>query len=154
MYYIVNLQAVIITPCNPILPEVAQKEEKKKVYTKQTSKRNHTRKYYINEKKICKTAFLKTLQMSQNRIDVALKKSINNMEIVDERGPKSGGKNKCTNEQVLTVEQHINSFPKYVSHYCRNETNSKFLNPNLNLTKMYDLYKSLCSGSKPVSLAT
>lgn len=120
------------------------------------SKRKFTRNYFINNKEICKIAFLKTLQITQDRIDVALKKSSGDMVIRDERELLSGGRNKCPEEQISKVIEHINAFPKYISHYCRNETNSKFLNPDLNLAdnKMYDLYKLFCTNTKPVSLAT
>ena len=137
-----------------LIKSCVKETRKKRCYTKQESRRKYTRKYYIGEKEICKKAFLKTLQINQNRIDLALQKTSNNMEIVDERGTKSGGKNKCTEDQVSKIIEHINSFPKYVSHYCRKETNANFLSPDLNLNKMYDLYKAFCNNSKSVSLAT
>lgn len=133
------------------------KEQKKaRTYTKHVqSRRNFSRKYYIGDTEVCKIAFLKTLQITQNRIDVALKKRTEPI-IRDERGLKSGGRNKCSDQQISEICQHIDSFPKYISHYCRKETSAKFLNPDLNIPKMYDLYKEqhTDNNTKLVSLST
>ncbi|KAJ8870221.1 hypothetical protein PR048_029238 [Dryococelus australis] len=63
-----------------------------------------------------------------------------------------GGKNKHSKERAKEAVKHIDSFPKYVSHYCRSETDAKFLNEDLNLSTMYELYKSECND--PVSLSS
>ena len=39
------------------------------------------------------------------------------------------------------VKTHINSFPKMESHYCRKSTKRQYLASNLNITRMYELYK-------------
>lgn len=46
-------------------------------------------------------------------------------------------------EQREEVFAHIESFPKYISHYCRKVTSAKFLSGNLTLTKMYELLGEL-----------
>ena len=49
----------------------------------------------------------------------------------------------CPNERELEkeyVRQHITSFPKTESHYCRKETQRFYLNGDLSLNKMYTMY--------------
>lgn len=103
------------------------------------SRRNVTRKYTIYGKSVCRTAFLKTLRIDAGRVELALRKQCSD-EYADERGKFSGGQNSMTFAQRQDVIAHIESFPKYVSHYCRKVTNAKFLSPDLTLVKMYELY--------------
>ncbi|KAL4705692.1 hypothetical protein ACJJTC_018765 [Scirpophaga incertulas] len=42
------------------------------------------------------------------------------------------------------VRRHIESFPCMESHYTRRDTNKKYLAADLNIRKMYTLYKQLC----------
>ena len=58
----------------------------------------------------------------------------------DLRG-KHPPKNKSTDEQIKYVQEHIESFPMVESHYCRKDTNKKYLDSELNLKKMYRLYE-------------
>lgn len=41
----------------------------------------------------------------------------------------------------LEVKAHINKFPRYKSHYCRNRIETEYLNSELNLAKLYEMYK-------------
>ena len=95
---------------------------------------------------VCKSFFLKTLQISDGRMTRALRK------IRDGQQPGSDGrgrhvpKNKTSEEAMKVVREHIESFPCYQSHYTRTENpNRKFLSPDMNVRKMYDLYKEMCS---------
>lgn len=89
---------------------------------------------------VCKRAVIRTLQINQKRIVTALKKYKECDALADGRGQTTGGRNAIP-EARNEVRHHISSFPKYVSHYTRNQTDSKFLCSNLNLAKMYKLYK-------------
>jgi len=40
---------------------------------------------------------------------------------------------------------HIQSFPAFESHYSRKNTSRLYLSQNLNIQKMFDLYKEQCS---------
>lgn len=90
---------------------------------------------------VCKIALIRTLQINQERIATALKKYKEKQTLADGRGLTTGGRNKIPEAKKVEVRRHISSFPKYVSHYTRNQTDSKFLCSNLNLAKMYKLYK-------------
>ena len=46
-----------------------------------------------------------------------------------------------------TVREHILSFSTIESHYCRADAKSQYLDPGLNVKKMYDLYVEQCSNS-------
>ena len=62
----------------------------------------------------------------------------------DQRGRHEPG-NKTKPETVDSVKAHINSFPKYTSHYLRKDNpHRQFLNPYLSIHKMYQLYKEKC----------
>ena len=42
------------------------------------------------------------------------------------------------------VRSHIRSFPTVAGHYTRKDSNREYLEPNLTIPKMYDLYKEQC----------
>ncbi|XP_056310757.1 uncharacterized protein LOC130222157 [Danio aesculapii] len=54
--------------------------------------------------------------------------------------------------QKEEVKAHISSFPVVESHYCRANTERQYLEPTLNVLRMYDLYRLKCSenGDTPV----
>lgn len=115
----------------------------KRSYTKNPiKKRLKTRKYTMFGRAVCKVALLQTLQISQKRIAVALDKQEFFNSFEDCRGKASGGANAFPVSTRVAVRAHISSFPKYISHYTRSQTNAKFLNSNLNLAKMYQLYRA------------
>jgi hypothetical protein len=60
--------------------------------------------------------------------------------------------NKTSKADDQFVHVHINSFSVVESHNTRKDTNRKYLAPELNIKKMYELYKEECtnSGRKPV----
>lgn len=97
--------------------------------------------YSIFGQEVCKRALMRTLQINECRLTVALHKYKNCDTFADRRGQTSGGRNALPPARKVEVRRHISSFPKYVSHYTRLQTDSKFLSPSLNLSKMYELYK-------------
>ena len=63
-----------------------------------------------------------------------------------------GPKNKTAKQDIDLVKKHINSFPQYISHYCRCDTQHvKYLPQNLNLAMMYRMYKTDTGTERPVS---
>lgn len=44
-------------------------------------------------------------------------------------------------ETIQLVKEHIDSFPRIESHYCRRDSQKQYLLPDLNISKMYRLYK-------------
>lgn len=41
---------------------------------------------------------------------------------------------------IQFVKEHIDSFPRIESHYCRRDSQKQYLSPELNISKMYRLY--------------
>lgn len=91
--------------------------------------------------RVCKAMFKSTFAISNNFISTVLKKSdINGFTGEDSRGKH--GKQKKTEDALLeSVFQHINSFPRIESHYCRSRTKKEYLEGGLNLSMMYRLYE-------------
>lgn len=83
--------------------------------------------------------YINTLRISPKRVNTALNK-IKTGNIKDERGFKIGGYNKISQEIKNKVISQISKFPTYISHYCRNETEARFLATDLTLNKMYTLF--------------
>lgn len=71
----------------------------------------------------------------------------------DERGKKTKDRISCTLKDF--ARKHIETFPKMESHYCRSKTNKEYLDPELNMNRMYDLYVDSCKEEKvqPVKLS-
>lgn len=89
---------------------------------------------------VCKKYFKDTYQISDGRLyDCSRKEQVDLLK--DRRGRHVPG-NKVDDTHVL---KHINSFPAYTSHYSRTcNPRRKYLNPDLNIKKMYELYISQC----------
>lgn len=49
-------------------------------------------------------------------------------------------------EVVNTIREHINSFPRVQSHYCRANTQREYLESSLTLSKMYKLFRNKMVG--------
>ncbi|XP_022204640.2 uncharacterized protein LOC111061255 [Nilaparvata lugens] len=124
---------------------------KQRTYTKNDSnKRNYTRMYYLPnqngiEIKVCKTLFKATFAISDGRLTRALSgKPHGSTPPIDRRG-KQPCQFKTSEEKINQIKQFISKFPTYSSHYSRNKNPSrKYLPPNLNLSKLYSLYKEEC----------
>lgn len=117
-------------------------EPKKRSYSKENIKtRLNTRHYSMYGRTVCKKTLLTTLQINESRVTKALAKYMNNDTLCDLRGKLIGGWNALPISKTLEVRIHIASFPKYVSHYTRGKTDSKYLSGELTLAKMYELYR-------------
>lgn len=73
---------------------------------------------------------------------VCKNKSLNIFGIVnlDIRGKKIS-QNKISDDRLSKVMDHINYFPSYESHYTKKLNDKRYLLSNLNLQKMYEMYK-------------
>ena len=95
---------------------------------------------------VCKKAFLSMHGVSNGRLNRALKaqEAAGGTFHRDQRGRHEPG-NKTKPETVDSIKAHINSFPKYTSHYSRKDNpHRQFLNPYLSIQKMYQLSKEKC----------
>ncbi|CAC5379231.1 unnamed protein product [Mytilus coruscus] len=54
-------------------------------------------------------------------------------------------KRKISDEPKDRIRNHINSFPRIDSHYCRSSVKRQYLDPCLSIAKMYELYVLTCN---------
>lgn len=118
-----------------------EKIKRKTIAARNPEKRQFSRHYFINKNLVCRNMFVKTLQISTKRVNTALCK-VRNLSILDRRG-SAGGHNKISDEQKNAVIDHINKFPRYKSHYCRERKDEQeYLTEGTTLPVMYNLYKN------------
>lgn len=86
---------------------------------------------------VCKKTFCNIFQITKRRVAtlVELKKG-GNIQYVETRGNKVKHR-KFTEGDEKTVIDHVNSFPRQESHYCREKTDCEFLSQDLNISKMF-----------------
>lgn len=86
---------------------------------------------------------IRELQIQGEKLSAKKKDSETNIPLPDQRGKHVSG-NKIKDEDKAFVKQHIDSFPRFVSHYGERFSNRQYLEPNLNLQKMYSCYVEKC----------
>ena len=63
--------------------------------------------------------------------------------VFDQRGKHR--KQRMIKEEIIQgIRDHIKSFPKKTSHYCRKRNNKEYLYGSLNIATMYCLYVGHC----------
>ncbi|KAJ0174387.1 hypothetical protein K1T71_010533 [Dendrolimus kikuchii] len=103
---------------------------------------------------VCQPFFLRTLDISDKMVRTALKKArrgVGNIPSPDKRGHHTPS-NKFDENNMKFAHDHIDSFPKVPSHWCRKDTKKIYLETILNKEKMYELYKQHCleNQKKPI----
>lgn len=118
----------------------------KKVTVNRKSNRSQTLKYYFplnnEETQVCKVFFLNTLSITEQIIYTALEKIKRNESLIDKRGKHQNRPHQMKLDTEDSIRNHINLFPKVDSHYTRKESKREYLCENLNISKMYRLYKT------------
>lgn len=144
-----DLQTSFITSC-------VSKQVPKRHNRQAASQKNISTIITLKNFRVCKQFFLCTLDISQKRFyNVITKMRETGVPKTDERGRHPPG-NKLSEDKINLVKEHINSFPKFISHYTRKDNpNRKYLSPELNLSKMYVLYKDFCAQrrAEPVKIS-
>ncbi|CAH2217449.1 jg19649 [Pararge aegeria aegeria] len=103
--------------------------------------RQFYRVYKIKDVQVCRDMFLKTFQITTQKVTVSLKKRRSGEPIVDGRGIHRGDINKLTDEDHKFIVDIINNLPKYESHYRRNNNSGTlYLRPGMTINKIYDIY--------------
>nr|CAI5833120.1 unnamed protein product [Callosobruchus analis] len=126
-----------------ICRHVAVKDCKHK---KNDSRRNQTLSYNLTLNgmltPVCKRLFLSTIAISEKLVRTSLLKCLPTGCIEKE---KRGGRReslKLRDDQIKSdMRSHILRFPKVESHYCRNKSSREYLSSELNVVKMYEMYK-------------
>ena len=107
-------------------------------------------------RRVCNFFFLNTLCISDQFVYTAHNKVNQGMVVPDMRGKnKLSHTNKVSQARIDLVKEHINSFPKMESHYCRKDSHREYLSPSLNVCKMYEVYLTFCKKKQhdPVTLS-
>lgn len=96
--------------------------------------------YFNEDYKICKSCLLKTLGESNRFLQTVCEKIKKYGRVTKSERGRAASYKKKSNERLKEVEQHINKFPAYESHYSRAKTAKKYLSSDLSLNTMYQLY--------------
>ena len=120
--------------------------EPKSQKTNSTSKKKWTRNYSLpadNKKiKVCKTMFLKTLDISDSIVETALTKVRQNEKMIDRRGKNSKTNHKKLESMNASVRDHLKMLPitefKFLYNGCKKQNPVR----KVNIRHMYGVYKS------------
>ena len=117
--------------------------------SKESIRKKKSYSYFLmkGEKLFCvyKSFYLSILEVSQKMIYGVHEKKEEVSGIVKPDGQgKHNNHYKVMQDEKEKVIAHINSFPVTDSHYCPAKTNKNYLEADLNIEKMYDLYKEIC----------
>lgn len=97
--------------------------------------------------KYVQSFYFDTLDITYTKTEYALKKSKNctsGLSGLDNRGKHDKRVNKISDDATNVIKQHINSFARVESHFCRKNTKKEYLSQELNLTQMYNYYAEDC----------
>lgn len=128
-----------------IIRYVTEKSSLEKGNDDVENKRNYTRTYSISSRTedivVCKTMFLNTLDISKRMVTTVLGKLRKGEQcLTDKRGKFKNQPNTLNEEKTASVKEHINLFPRVPSHYTRKDSSREYLEENLSLSIMYNLY--------------
>lgn len=110
----------------------------------------YTRKYYLpavnGRVRVCKMMFLSTLNITDKKTRILSAKIVKNYGIsFEDRRIENGGQNRIPIEHIKYIENHINSFPAYTSHYGREKSSKMYLSNDLTIARMFRLYEKKCA---------
>lgn len=113
--------------------------KKRKIIVDDEPYRNHTYEYSLCDKQserivVCQKMFLDTFDISIRVVKTALTKNS-----PDKRG-KHSNKKRLNPELIDSVKAHIKSFPMMDSHYCRADSQRRYLDEHLTVAKMHRMY--------------
>jgi hypothetical protein len=108
--------------------------------------------------KICKKEFISIHGLtSPKRLQLLQKQMIEGLTTPksDQRGKYLNRHNKISEEACQSARDHINSIPKYISHYSRNKNPNKvYIDHDLNISSLYhDYYKPWCAETNTIPIS-
>ena len=123
---------------------------------KTDSRRKYTYNYFFlkeeDEVKVCKDFYFGVLGVDDSRVRLIYQKldACDGVTISDRRGKNT--KCRTPDETIAFVRQHIDSFPRVQSHYCRSSTQKEYLEPGLSVAIMYDMYVEKCNENQKTTV--
>ena len=121
--------------------EAARSRRRPETKTGKRRNRQMSTTYYLKGVRVCKVMFHNTLNVSETHVKTCWAKSNEGIAFPDHGLKGKASNHKLTKEQEESIFKHIKSFPVMESHYLRQQTERQYLDSNLNIEKMYDLYK-------------
>ena len=104
--------------------------------------RNFTRKFYLKygerRERVCRKHFMQVFDINQSHIETALKNRRKSGLVKNK--PAQTPANKTPDAVVKLVKDHIDSYPRVCSHYCRRDSQMEYLDPSLSVRKMHDMF--------------
>lgn len=90
---------------------------------------------------MCQQKFIQTLSISERVVSIVFKKlERSHIIAADCKGKHKNRPHKIIEEVKEYVSMHILQFPVIESHYTRENSQRKYLEPDLSIAKMYRLY--------------
>ncbi len=102
--------------------------------------REYTLPVGVRRFQVCCKFFLETLNISHQRIQRFYVNHRKNFRTAMESKQGKHQKLFISTSNMFAIIRHINLFPAVESHYCRRSSTKLYLDPALNLRKMYTLY--------------
>ena len=128
--------------------QTTERAEAKRRRTEDSRKKYSLKYHFVTgeqKMRVCKKFYLSCLDISQKRVSYYHEHIRNRSTGTARHDMRGKHRKKCTPTQDReVVREHINSFPRVMSHYRRTQSSKEYLEPGLNLQKMYDLYKTFC----------
>ena len=131
---------------------------KKRSRVKGTSRRkfSYTYRLFVDKQsvRVCKEFYISTLDISQRRISYFfenMRQDTTGIPRTSTRGQHKGNR-KYFDEHCKFVVDHINSYPKVESHYCRSSSNRQYLEAGLSVNKMYEMHQDKCDEAGRVAV--
>lgn len=96
----------------------------------------------VVEEQVCKNAFVSLHGLTRRRIETIQKSlQMSGSAPIDKRGTHLNRKHKLGVETESKIFEHIKSFKARSSHYSPNKTKRIYLSADLNVKKMYGMFK-------------
>lgn len=135
---------------------VKSRIRKKKLNPITIKRKSFTHEYHLIDEKgithpICQKFFLQCLKISKTSLYRALRSNVSNENAVDARGNFPNRKTDTTDLGFLC--NLIQRFPRYKSHYTSSKSHVEYLNPSLNIIRMYREYHLVCEFHKRRTLS-
>jgi len=99
--------------------------------------------------RVCKSFYLNTLNICQSRV---VSYHLSKDSVTGKLQPSKQGKHrkhKLADTHRKAVIDHINSFPRVQSHYCRSRTQKEYLDDGLSIARMYNLFVEMRLAKQP-----
>ena len=109
------------------------------------SQKQHSHTFTLQGYRVCRRFSRRTLGITEGRLHRCLLRKRSVVPLVTDKRGRHASHRVISTEQLNDVRSHIQSFPRYRSHYTRRDSVDRtYLNPGLNLSIMYNLYIDKC----------